>query len=220
MSTEVKLEQRGSAYYISGIAPKAIKIPSQMYPVPGSVILIAAENTEPFPESQATEKVREIYDSINPGIGTCYTNTEKLMAALAAAGIEATSYVGWAFVGGGLPVHHSFAAIGKHLLDFNPNFALLDQSQYKNLTLEEAREQFTNAMLKLRERPNSEYTTFGKCSPRTLYFAAPCKPKDGLALFQNLMKTFPKHPSYLNVSKSTGASKTQAMMLKKQAGSL
>lgn len=216
MSSEknIKITQKGSCYYISGPAPKPIKIPSQMYPVHNKVCVFSNANTEPFPDCPQTDKIKEIYDSITPGVGTCYTNTEKLIDSLAAEGIQAIPYVGWVFVGGDLPVHHCFAVIGNHLLDFNPNFQLMESELPKDLSIEQARDAFTDQWLELRKLPNSETTIFGRSAPYALYFASPCKPQDGLSIYMKLMRSFPKHPCYRNIV--DGTNKTQKMLLQKQ----
>lgn len=206
--------KKGSSYYISGMTPKPIKIPSQMYPLRGNVIVLNDTNTEPFPDGPQTDKIKEIYNSITPGVGTCYTNTEKLINALTVADIQATPFVGWIFLNGALPVHHCFAAIGNHLLDFNPNLELLYQETYAKLPVERLRDEITNRLLKLRELPNSEYTSFGRASAHTLYFASPCKPQDGLNVYKKLMRAFPKHPCYRNII--DGTNETQKLMLQKQ----
>lgn len=214
MSDKIKIEFKGTSIVFNGIDTKPIKIPSQMYPLNGNINFITKDNSAPFPDSPLTDKIKEIYNSITPGVGTCYTNTEKLVAALNEVGIEAHSMVGWVFIGGDLPVHHCFAAIDNHVLDFSPNLDLLYSETDNNLTIEEARDKLTNRMIELRAMPNSETTTFGQVNKHTLYVASPCKPSEGLKIYQKLMKAYPKHPCYTNIV--DGTNETQRMFYKKQ----
>lgn len=214
MDQEVTFERYGSSIIIKGIDEKPIKIPSAMYPLAGEINFITHENTEDFPDNPTTAKIREIYDSITPGVGTCYTNTEVLIERLKAAGIEAQPMVGWVFANASLPVHHCFAAIDNHVLDFNPKFDHLYTDEYANLPPAELRDKFTDAMIELRKKPNSETTNFGKVSKMLIYFASPCKPSAGLKTYQKLMKAFPKHPCYRNIF--NGTNETQRLFYKKQ----
>lgn len=216
--SEVTLEQKGSSVVIKGITEKPIKIPSQMYPLTGDLCFLTHENTENFPDNPTTEKIKEIYNSITPGVGTCYTNIETLITALEKEGIEVQPMVGWVFIGGELPVHHCFATIENHILDFNPNFDFLYTEEYANLGQEALRDKLTDAMIELRKKPNSEGTFFGKISPNALYIASPCKPQLGLKTYQKLMKAFPKHPCYRNIF--NGTNETQRMFYKKQGVNL
>lgn len=206
----VTVEQKGSAFYINGILEKEIKIPSQMFPLTGEVYCINPEETEDFPENATTDKIREIYNSINPGVGLCYHNIDTLITELKKEGIEATPMVGWCFVGEELPVHHCFAIIDNHILDFNPNMEFFFKEEFAGLGLEKTREMITDLMIELRSKPNSETTTFGKLNRFTHYFASPCKPLNGIKVYQKLIKTYPKHPCHKNVN-SNGMNKTQEM---------
>ena len=213
---EVQYQADSSKIIITGIDEKPIKIPSQLYPLAGTIHYINYENTENFSENDPlTVKIKEVYDSIQPGIGTCYSNTEKLIDALQAKGIKATPFVGWLFAGATLPVHHCFAIIENHILDFNPNFDSFYTDEYANIGIDAARDKLTSEMLKRRELPNSETTCFGKASKHMLYIASPCKPQAGLKMYQKLMKAFPKHPCYRNINQY-GLSDTQKMMFEKQ----
>ncbi|MBR3792234.1 MAG: hypothetical protein IKK18_05995 [Clostridia bacterium] len=211
---EVKYQADSSKIVITGITEKPIKIPSQMYPLTGNLNYISHENTEDFPDNPTTEKIKEIYNSITPGVGTCYSNIEKLVDALEKEGIKVQPMVGWVFLGGSLPVHHCFAVIENHILDFNPNFDSLYTEENANLGIDVLRDKLTDAMIELRKKPNSETTAFGKASKMALYIASPCKPQAGLKVYQKLMKAFPKHPCYRNIFE--GTNETQRMFFKKQ----
>lgn len=212
--SEITIEYKNTSVIFNGIADKPIKIPSQLYPLTGELNYITYQNTASFPDNSTTAKIREIYNSITPGVGTCYSNIENLLAALKAEGIEAQSMVGWVFIGGALPVHHCFAAIENHILDFSPNYDILLPNFESNLSLDETRDKLTSLMLELRKKPNSETTIFGQASKYTIYVASPCKPSDGLKKYQKLIKAFPKHPCYRNIF--NGTNETQRMFFKKQ----
>lgn len=211
----MRIEQKGNSVLIHEIYEKPIKIPSQMYPLSGSLNFITHDNTEPFPEGALTDCIQSIYDSIEPGIGTCYTNAKRLTTALTEKGIECVSFVGWVFIGGALPVHHCFTVIDKHILDFNLNPSYFFTEEYKDIGLEKARDKLTDMMVSLKDTPNSQKSTFGQVSPYSLYIASPCKPDEGLKLYQKLMKAYPKHPCYTNLTEKH-MSKTQEMLLKKK----
>lgn len=208
------IERKNTSIIIKGILEKDIKIPSQMFPLPGPLNCIAVNNTEPFPDNEDTIKIKRIYNSIIPGIGTCYSNIEKLIDALNKEGIKATSYVGWIISNGAEPVHHCFAVIDNHILDFIPNFDLFNLQEYADSDIETLREKFAELMVERRKLPNSEYTTFGQVSKNNIYFASPCKPMIGLKEFNKLMKNFPFHPCYQNIYED-GSNKTQRLIQKK-----
>lgn len=210
----MRIEQKGSSALIHDISEKPIKIPSQMYPLNGPLNFITHDNTEPFPDEVLTDLIREVYDNIEPGIGTCYTNAKALTAALSEKGITSITYVGWVFIGGALPVHHCFTGVGKHILDFNIDPSYFYAEEYKDIGLENAREKLTDRLVSLKGIPNSQKSTFGQVSPYSLYIASPCKPDDGLKLYQKLIKAYPKHPCYRNINEK-GMSKTQEMLLRK-----
>lgn len=213
----VTVETKGSSVIVRGIGDKPIKIPSQMYPLTGTLNILSHTNTAPFEDTPQTDKIRAVFDSITPDVGRCYTNTEKLLDALAREGIEAKSFVGWLFPEGDMPVHHCFTVIDNHILDFNPNLNLLHPKMeaYATLSMEAARDKFTDVFLEMREMPNSEAAIFGQIDMHSIYFASPCKPSDGLKIYNKLMKAYPKHPCYTNLTNGTNA--TQKMILKKQS---
>lgn len=212
---------------LTGITQKPIKIPSAMYPLNGQRYVFRKGNTCRFPETERTQVIKRVYDAIDYGVGTCYSNTETLIDALEKEGIQAYPFVGWLFIGGSLPVHHCFAAVptenpedeGKrvHLLDFTFNFELLDSDgKYKEMQddMKKAREAMVEDFMALKSRPNSESTVFGQALSRQLYIVAPCQPMEGLAIYRKLMMAYPKHPCYRNIE--NGASETQRMYYEKQ----
>lgn len=213
---DFKIVQKGSSVYIDGITEKTIKIPSQMYPLTGQTCCMARSNTKPFDENKKAERIRTIFDSIPAGIGTCYTNVEKLMAILSKESFKAQSFVGWSIIGDALPVHHCFAVIDNHILDFSLKPSNFFKDELKGKDMAETRELFTQEVLRLKELPNSQKGTFGQLDDYTFLVASPCNPSTGRNIYQKLMKAFPKHPCYQNVT--NGTNPTQRMLFEKNGG--
>lgn len=212
--SEIKILQEKLSVVVHGVTEKPIKIPSQMYPLASKDIChISYNNTVPFADGPETDKIREVYDSITPGVGTCYSNIEQLIDKLAAVGIHAQPMVGWVFFGATLPVHHCFAVIENHILDFIPNFDSLAEKD-EGLAKEEFRSMVVDAAIEMRTRPNSETTSFGKASRMAYYIASPCSPQAGLRMYQKLIRAFPKHPCYRNIV--DGTNETQRLFFQRE----
>ena len=100
-------------YKVSG---ETISIPSRMYPLESdSFQCFNADNTSEIVD----EKIKDIFDSIKPETGRCFTNAETLCVALNKAGYPAEQYVGWLFMENELPIHHSFVVLNDHILDLS-----------------------------------------------------------------------------------------------------
>lgn len=213
------LEQKGLSLLIHDIAPNPIKIPSQLYPLTGEMDIIHHGDTAAFPDGSLKEQIKSIYNNIQPNIGTCYTNTQTLIEALQAVGIQAQSYVGWVISGGALPVHHCFASIENHVLDLTIRPAIIYESmgQFGDITIEELREKIANRMIEMESIPNSEKTTFGQVDEYTIYIASKCKPHVGFNVYQKLMRAHPNHPSYQNLHGGK-ISETQRLYYEKKLG--
>lgn len=213
----ITITTKGSSCIISGIMDKPIKFPSQMFPVAGHLEIIHHNNTEPFEEGAETEKLRKVYDSVSPGIGTCYHNIRVLLDACEKEQIKIVPYVGWVIIGGGRPVHHCFATIGNHVLDLavRPD-EFIPKGNEQVLNLEDGRELVANDFVsRIQYMKNSEKSTFGQVSSYEIYLASPCSPEMGLKTFQKLMQAYPKHPCYTNVEKSNGMNLTQKKIYEK-----
>lgn len=216
MSDDIyRIEKKGSNYLIHREEDeKPIKIPSQLFPLTGPAHLICSQNTAPFEDSAQAERIREIFDSISPRVGYCYDNTRRLVDALHAAGIAATSFVGWELVGGSLPVHHCFAMVDDHILDYNIRPEEWLSEEYLSAEIGNVRAKMANDIARLmREKRPSEVMGFGQASSYCAYIATPCSPATGLAKYRALMKAFPKHPSYQNIRPS-GINHTQELIYK------
>lgn len=209
----MKIEEKGNSLYFYGIFEKPIKIPSQMYPLTGQYRFMYHDNTEPFDETEETGRIRETFDSVKAGIGTCYSNTETLIEALEEKGIKAEPHVGWLIIGDEPPIHHCFTVIDNHILDFAPHVTQFYKSEFIGATKEESRELLTDYMVSLKDMPNSKKGTFGQLDTGTIIVAAPCKPNDGRKVYQKLIKAFPKHPCTRGLN--NGRSKTQQILYDK-----
>ena len=206
--SNVSIEEKGTSVYIKGIAEKPIKIPSQMYPILGHPLFLTHENTEDFPNTERTDQIRNIFNSIEPQVGRCYSNTEGLISALADKGFQAQSFVGWMFIGEQLPIHHCFAVLDDHVLDLAYRADLFYRDELVGKDKDETRKLFVDELMRIREQPNSSTGTFGKVSTGVLIIASPCKPAVGRKIYQDLIQAFPKHPCQKNVD-STGRNQTQ-----------
>ena len=209
----MEIEQRGNSLFIKGISEREIKIPSQMYPLSGSWKFIYKDNTEAFDDSPESNRIREIFDGIEAGIGTCYTNTEKLMDALQEEGItNAEPHVGWMFINDERPIHHCFTIIEHHILDFayRPTQFYLSELVGKNE--EETRLLFTKKAAQIQGLPNSVKGTFGQLDTGVIIVAAPCRPSEGRKIYQKLIKAFPNHPCNKDIK--NGRTKAQEMLIK------
>ncbi len=223
MQTVSSLEVlRSHAIYTNpSFSEKPIKIPSQMYPLTGTMEVFSYDNTLPFPLGAETNTIRQVFDATEVDVGYCYQNTQRILDALAAAGVKnAVPYAGWLFVGDAVPTHHSFVVVdGKHIIDPLIRFDRMNLEAYANedgtKTPDSIRGAFTDEVIEMMKRPHSEVMTFGQTSPLNYYVAAKCKPSEAVARFRKLMTAFPKHPSYQNI-RPDGTNKTQTLFYEKQ----
>lgn len=193
---------------IKGITEKPIVIPSQLYPLNGSLEIFCSESTEDCEDKQ----LREIFDSVRASVGFCYSNTENLIDALKAAGISKEryrTYAGWLFIGDTLPVHHAYTVVDdKYMLDFSTDKIFEDVEHFQGLSSEKVKDMLAIEFLERRHLPHSKRATFGKVGSLYLYIGSICKPQHGKKIYQKLVKAYPKHPCIRNVT-PTGATDTQ-----------
>ena len=204
----MKIYKKNLSYLIDGVLEKPIKIPSKYYPLPGNIEMIYSENTEEFEHNEQTDIILQIYNSIDIQIGFCYQNIENLMHELKKHNINARSMVGWTFIGDAIPVHHCFAMIDNHILDYTPRIEFFLEFN-QSADLEDARQKVVDKMLEARTKKNSEWTHFGKASQGTCHFAVEMDPQNGKLLHQKLVKAFPTHPTIRNLT--DGMNETQKM---------
>lgn len=200
-------------YKVSG---ETISIPSRMYPLESdSFQCFDADNTSEIVD----DKIKNIFDSIKPEVGRCFTNAEKLCAALNKAGYPAEQYVGWLFMGDELPVHHSFVVLDGHILDLSislksEDFEKLDSITVKCKTKDEARERIAEYILQKEQLPNHQRCVFGVVDEAYHYIGALGTREAGIRRNQELRQSYPQHPCFQDVK--NGITRGQEVLLRKK----
>lgn len=200
-------------YKVNG---ETISIPSRMYPLEsGSFKCFDADNTSEVTD----EKIKDIFDSIKPETGRCFTNAENLCIALNEEGYPAEQYVGWLFMGDELPVHHSFVVLDGHILDLSislksDDFAKLDSVTAKCKTKDEARERIAEYMLQKEQLLNHQRCIFGLVDKMYHYIGAQGTREDGIKRNKELRKIYPQHPCFQDVK--NGTTRGQEILLRKK----
>ena len=200
-------------YKVSG---ETISIPSRMYPLESdSFQCFDADNTSEIVD----DKIKNIFDSIKPEVGRCFTNAEKLCAALNKAGYPAEQYVGWLFMGDELPVHHSFVVLDGHILDLSislksEDFEKLDSITVKCKTKDEARERIAEYILQKEQLPNHQRCVFGVVDEAYHYIGALGTREAGIRRNQELRQSYPQHPCFQDVKNAI--TRGQEVMLRKK----
>lgn len=205
-----------SRVIVKGIGDGNIVVPSRMYPLANNEDGIKYEifcpwNTEDF---EADSTAAGIFDNTELLMGKCYTNTERLVDALRAAGINAESYVGWLFMGEGeLPVHHAFVVVdGNKVIDYaayftNDRIAEIDKKAASSK--KSPRELMVEQYLEIYKLPHHEALGYGKVKEPYLYIATKCSPDEGRKMYNEMMQAYPDHICYRNLKSSTSASAMQ-----------
>lgn len=199
-------------YKVSG---ETISIPSRMYPLESdSFKCFDADNTSEIVD----EKIKDIFDSIKPEVGKCFTNAEILCVALNKAGYPAEQYVGWLFMGDELPVHHSVVVLDDHVLDLSislksEDFAKLDSVTAKCKTKDDARERIAEYMLQKEQLPNYQRCIFGVVDKMYHYIGAPGTREAGIRRNKELRQSYPQHPCFQDVK--NGTTRGQEILLRK-----
>lgn len=195
---------------------ETINIPSRMYPLESdSFKCFDADNTREIVD----EKIKDIFDSIKPEVGRCFTNAENLCTALQKEGYPAEQYVGWLFMGDELPVHHSFVVLDGHILDLSislksADFEKLDSITAKCKTKDEARERIAEYMLQKEQLPNHQHCVFGVADEAYHYIGAPGTREAGIRRNQELRQLYPQHPCFQDVK--NGITRGQEILLRKK----
>ena len=195
---------------------ETINIPSRMYPLESdSFQCFNADNTSEIVD----EKIKDIFDSIKPEVGRCFTNAENLCTALQKEGYPAEQYVGWLFMGDELPVHHSFVVLDGHILDLSislksADFEKLDSITVKYKTKDEARERIAEYILQKEQLPNHQRCIFGVVDEAYHYIGAPGTKEAGIRRNQELRQTYPQHPCFQDVK--NGITRGQEILLRKK----
>lgn len=200
-------------YKVSG---ETINIPSRMYPLEAdSFKCFDADNTRKIVD----EKIKDIFDSIKPEVGRCFTNAEILCVALNKAGYPAEQYIGRLFMGDELPVHHSFVVLDGYILDLSislksEDFEKLDSITVKCKTKDEARERIAEYILQKEQLPNHQRCVFGVVDETYHYIGAPGTREDGIKRNKELRKIYPQHPCFQDVK--NGTTRGQEILLRKK----
>ena len=173
----------------------------------------------PFRISAWQEKIKDIFDSIKPEVGKCFTNAEILCVALNKAGYPAEQYVGWLFMGDELPVHHSVVVLDDHVLDLSislksEDFAKLDSVTAKCKTKDDARERIAEYMLQKEQLPNYQRCIFGVVDKMYHYIGAPGTREAGIRRNKELRQSYPQHPCFQDVK--NGTTRGQEILLRKK----
>lgn len=182
---------------------KEIKIPSQKYPVKGIPIIFDRDNTEPIND----ERIKTIFDGFDPKIGRCYDNSDRLYQQLIQSGIEPKRlkiYVGWLFIFGGEPIHHSMVVVDdKHILDHGV-FSYFDK--YSNLADFSKRDKDDELVQRLKEdlngKTHSQTRTFGKGFKSLIYIVSVGTGAEGIQIRNKLLKAHPKHSGFVPENES------------------
>lgn len=176
-----------------------INIPSRMYPLESDEYKVfSSENTEDITDT----KIIDIFDSLEFNIGRCFTNSEKLCAALNDARHNAVQYVGWVFIGDTFPVHHSFVVVNNHILDtvtfaISKDDAFYDKIAY--LPRERQYEEMSDYIIAQRAKLNHEVLVFGRVGPQCIYIGSPATAEQGIDRNKELRLVYPEHPSFQDV---------------------
>lgn len=187
-----------------------IVIPSNLYP-------LESDKFELFDHTNTTsivdKTIIDVFNSITPEIGRCYTNSENLCNKLISYGYAAKQYVGWLFVGDKIPIHHSFVILNNHILDISVNLKQKDidiLEKYQG-PLDEQRRHMVDYMNSREFLPNNEKCNFGKCDILYTYVATEATKEQGIFRQRKLREIYPDHPAFRDI-RSSGKTKMQEML--------
>lgn len=190
-------------------------IPSDYFPLNETPIIFTPYNTYKLKNN----KIKNTFNSLNYYLGYCYSNSENLYNALKKIGIQDRDikcYVGWLFCGNVLPIHHCWVVYkNKYLLDLSPMLNL--EKMYKkcvNMKEDEVRTYFTKEFMFLNKSINSQKGVFGNVKQNYLYIGSECMPRDGKAIYNNLISAYPNHLICNNVD-TNGLTDMQRRIYKK-----
>ena len=182
------------------------------------MVLSSRENTFSLPSCDESATIHAVFNSLQPRLGACYSNTKLLITALHEQGIEAVSMVGWLFIGDTLPVYHCLALLpqSNSILDFSVRPSFFQDVKHDGLDVYQLRSVFSRDYANaLATRPNDQIGTLGQLDDGAIMVASEYSPDKGLATFLRLQKAFPKHPAIIRYD-ADGATPTQRMILDRQ----
>lgn len=182
----------------------ALHIPSVYWPLNGPYEVFHSGNTCCFEDDA---KMVELFNSQEYLIGHCYSNTTRLANAFQDCGYDIRTYCGWAFTGEEVPVHHCWAVLTdevgqKAVLDLS-----CDNYQMRLWFLEREKEDpfwvensdpkdMVVAWISYALANLSHIQRCSPCGiipPNYLYIGSPCRPEEGISIYQKLMRDNPGH---------------------------
>lgn len=168
------------------------------------------------------EKIKKVFDSQKPRIGCCYSNSQNFYDDLLKAGISKhhlKTYVGWVVILNNLPVHHCWLVYkDRYILDltmFNDEKEMLDTIVKKGWdvnNIDDGRKALALLHHQKKNMTNSEKAIFGRTKQYLYYIGCECSPKDGIQIYNDMMKKYPNHVCYDNIDRN-GMTKTQKMII-------
>lgn len=232
----IKQDRVVAKRYLYNEFERSYIVPTAMFPLPSDVFAVfTEENTEVLTD----ERIIALINDCPYTTGHCYSNTDALVAHLQKNGVDIVPYVGWLFLFGNLPVHHCFAVIeGKYLIDLADDFIgmydYIRKTHFPSMTAKNVSDfmeqldalgnnivnmrQFMLEWVRYTKDTNMKHSIrcmpLGKVTNEMLYIGSVCLPADGKRHYNDLMRAYPQHPSYLNIN-DKGASPFQEMLQKK-----
>lgn len=201
--------------YENGEFMKSIIMPTMMYPTGTDIAVFSSENTEHCTDGN----VLDIYDAVQYEMGRCYTNTERLAAALLEAGYQPETYVGWLFITNNvIPVHHCWAVLGSWLLDLSGDMSvLMKKAEAQGTAGKDCRTVMADVVIKHDKLRNSERViSVGKADPNVLYVGSKASPEEGREIWRELIRQYPDHEANRANSKGRSFTQERVIQMKKE----
>lgn len=197
----------------------AVHIPSVYWPLSGPYEVFSYENTYCIEDEP---KLVELFDSLEYKIGHCYHNTEQVAAAFRQAGQTIKTYCGWAFINDTVPIHHCWAVLTdecnhKAVLDLACDnhkmrewFWKKEQEDPGWLDQGDPKDNIVEWMIYARNNLSHSQRCYpcGVIPPYNLYIGAECEPKQGIKMYQKLLRENPGHLCERNCN-ADGYNRTQ-----------
>lgn len=200
------------------------KIPSNLFPLSSDdYIILNANNTARL----NNKRIAKIFNDSEYLLGRCYTNCELLYNALKkTVNKNHLQYlVGWLFVGPGIPVHHALLLYkNKYVLDLTPILSGKYEEEYyldiQTFSKKNNRLPTTNELHKkyikwytiFQNEPNVIKGTFGKMKENCFFIGCLSSKKEGIDIWNNLIKKYPNHSANRNADEN-GVTSLQKKML-------
>lgn len=183
------------AYGDDGKFIKSFFIPSKLYP-------LSYDNYKIFESSNTLEiKDEDILNLINTvkfKLAHCYTMSEMLLDTLKDYNIK--SYSGWFFIGGQVPIFHSWCVLDdKYLIDLSNDHETITGYIKENYS-EFSRDIYAKVSRLFMNMKNTDRIAhIGKVGEDFFYIGCEDIPNNARKTFRNLKKAYPNHESDLSV---------------------